>query len=166
MRNKRYTNVNFTKRVDHEEGLRPVRAGSEPARCARCGAVYVRRRWRWNDSPSALGSERAIRSVICPACRKGEPAPGGIVQMTGSYFASHGDDIVRLVENETQRAAEDNPLARIIKLQRRKDGVTILTTTEHLAQRLGHALEKAFHGDLRTVFSHENKFTRVFWKRD
>jgi hypothetical protein len=40
------------------------------------------------------------------------------------------------------------------------------TTTEHLAQRLGHALEKAFDGKVDYDFSHENKLARVTWRRD
>ncbi|MBK7599097.1 MAG: hypothetical protein IPJ07_11510 [Acidobacteria bacterium] len=69
--------------------------------------------------------------------------------------------------NEAERASEDNPLARIMGLDKEKDGaVTVRTTTEHLAQRLGHALEKAFSGDVRYDFSHENKLAHVWWKRD
>jgi hypothetical protein len=44
--------------------------------------------------------------------------------------------------------------------------LVISTTTEHLAQRLGHALEKAFDGEVRYHFSHENKLARVYWHRD
>jgi hypothetical protein len=43
--------------------------------------------------------------------------------------------------------------------------LVVKTTTEHLAQRLGHALEKAFDGDVCYDFSHENKFARVYWER-
>lgn len=47
------------------------------------------------------------------------------------------------------------------------DGRLMLsTTTEHLAQRLGHALEKAFDGKVDYDFSHENKLARVTWRRD
>jgi hypothetical protein len=42
----------------------------------------------------------------------------------------------------------------------------VTTTTEHLAQRLGHALQKAYRGHVRFDFSHENKFARVYWHRN
>jgi len=69
--------------------------------------------------------------------------------------------------NEAKRAGQDNPLARILKLQE-SDGhkLTVATTTEHLAQRLGHAVEKAFGGQVRYNFSHENKIARVSWHRN
>jgi hypothetical protein len=44
--------------------------------------------------------------------------------------------------------------------------LTVTTTTEHLAQRLGHAVEKAFGGNADYDFSHENKLARVSWRRD
>lgn len=44
--------------------------------------------------------------------------------------------------------------------------MTITTTTEHLAQRLGHALARSFAGKVRYGFSHDNKVTHVWWRRD
>jgi hypothetical protein len=44
--------------------------------------------------------------------------------------------------------------------------VVVTTTTPHLAQRLGHALEKAFSGRVHYDFSHENPLARVWWRRD
>jgi hypothetical protein len=46
------------------------------------------------------------------------------------------------------------------------DDVLITTTTEHLAIRLGRALEKAFDGRVLYGFSHENKLAHVWWHRD
>jgi len=70
------------------------------------------------------------------------------------------------LRNEAERGAQDNPLARIMAWESAEDELVISTTTEHLAQRLGHALEKAFDGLVRYDFSHENKLARVYWERD
>jgi hypothetical protein len=66
-----------------------------------------------------------------------------------------------------REAAENNTLARILGWKR-GDGhkLIVTTTTEHLAQRLGHALKKAFCGEVQYDFSHENKLARVSWKRE
>ena len=166
---KRYTNVTFTKRVDHEAGRhRGPRAMSEPALCRACGAVYVNRRWKSALGPvSALYKQRPARLVVCPAClqmRNGTPR--GFVYLDGSFYVTHRQEIEQLLRNEAARAEADNPLARIMKFTRGKDHkLTISTTTEHLAQRLGHALEKAFAGHAQYVFSHENKLARVKWER-
>jgi hypothetical protein len=106
--------------------------------------------------------------TVCPACeqkRSGEPR--GFVYLDGDFFVAHHEEIEQLLRNEAERAAEDNPLARIMEWKR-GDGhkLTVTTTTEHLAQRLGHALEKAFGGIVHYDFSHENKLARVNWQRD
>ena len=165
--NKRYTNVTFTKRVDREAGRhRPPKGQSEPAVCLGCGAVYTKRRWVLGDG---LSSEHFImpRLTVCPACkRQQDGAPSGYLHASGFFLALHHDEIEHLLRNEAARAAEDNPLGRIIDWQDKTNSLTLTTTTEHLAQRLGHALEKAFHGEVNYDFSHENKLARVSWHRD
>jgi len=42
----------------------------------------------------------------------------------------------------------------------------VTTTTEHLAKHFGRALKRAYTGDVRYDFSHENKLARVYWHRD
>jgi hypothetical protein len=87
--------------------------------------------------------------------------------LDGAFFADHYEEIEHLLLNEGRRAAEDNPLARIMEWKRGEGHkLTVTTTTEHLAQRLGHALEKAFGGSADYDFSHENKLARVNWQRE
>jgi hypothetical protein len=121
----------------------------EPAACADV---------RWHPS---------VR-ILCPACKQiEEGVPAGFVYLDGNFLAEHGEDLQRLLRNEAKRAEEDNPLARILKIDNRdSERLTVETTTEHLAQRLGHALEKAYGGDVHYGFSHENKIARVWWHRD
>lgn len=170
MRSKKpYTNSTFTKRVDYDAGRhRPPRAMSEPSVCEDCGAVYANRRWTAKDSESGDTKHqhwRAAQVTICPACRQSEPR--GFVFLDGDFIPAHRKEIQQLIRNEAARAAEDNPLGRIIKSKSGEGHkLVVTTTTEHLAQRLGHALEKAFGGAIRYDFSHENKLARVHWQRD
>jgi len=170
--NKKYTNATFTKRVDHEAGRhRTLRAPGEPQTCEDCGAVYANRRWTAANKETVNDKRkhwRPAQLTVCPACtqiRSGEPK--GFVYLDGSFSVTHHDEIEQLLRNEALRAAEDNPLARIMECKR-GDGhnLTVTTTTEHLAQRLGHALEKAFGGNTHYDFSHENKLARVNWLRE
>jgi hypothetical protein len=169
---KPFTNTTFTKRVDHEAGRhRPKRAGKEPAVCTSCGAVYASRRWTTAIvDRETRGPEfrRPRRLTTCPACKqKVGGTPSGFVCLEGAFVGMHGDEIERLLRNEAGRAAEDNPLARIMSWQKDKEGkLRLTTTTEHLAQRLGHAVAKAFAGKVNYDFSHENKLARVTWRRD
>lgn len=169
---KKQTTQTYTKRVDHIAGShRPPQAMAEPAVCQICGDVYADRRWA---KPGAEGygekhrQFRAAALVVCPACkRQADNVPSGYVHISGSFLAAHHDEITRLLHNEAERAAEDNPLARIMESEEEAgDHLTITTTTEHLAQRLGHALEKAYDGEVRYDFSHENKLAHVYWQRN
>ena len=144
---------------------------SEPAVCKECGAVYASRRWTAARSTSTKSQDAHLRPAqltLCPACkqqRTGEPR--GFVFLDGDFFSAHGEEIEQLLRNEAERAAADNPLARTMEFKRGGGHkLTITTTTEHLAQRLGHALEKAFDGSVHYDFSHENKLARVSWRRD
>lgn len=170
--NKPFTNATFTKRVDHDGGRhRTGRARSEPAICKECGAVYANRRWTAAQDTADNKNHQRRRSAqltICPACKQaagGEPR--GFVYLDGAFVVGHREEIENLMLNEAKRAGEDNPLARILELKER-DGhkLTVTTTTEHLAQRLGHAVEKAFGGEVQYNFSHENKIARVSWQRE
>lgn len=166
--NKPFTNKNFTKRVDHEGGRHRIRrAMSEPAICNECGAIYANR--RWTAVQNTVGQRHpTLHMTVCPACKQAaDGEPRGFVYLDGAFLVEHRKEIENLMLNEAKRAGEDNPLARILAL---KPGnghkLTVTTTTEHLAQRLGHAVEKAFGGEVHYNFSHENKISRVSWQRE
>ncbi len=169
---KKYTNQTITKRVDHEAGRHHTKhASAEPAVCKVCGDVYANRRWSLPDPERKSEKHPHFRpalQVVCPACqRQQDNVPSGYLYLTGAFLAAHREEIEQLLHNEVERTAQDNPLARIINWEREgPEKVTLTTTTEHLAQRLGHALEKAYDGEVRYDFSHENKLARVYWHRE
>lgn len=170
--NKRYTNQTFTHRVDHEAGKHREDAGRpEPAVCEGCGNVYVDRRWALpGTSIESLKHPnfRPAAVVLCPACEIEKAGiAAGYVHLEGRFMLEHWVEIERLLLNETARALVDNPLGRIMGIESDDEGrTTVRTTTEHLAQRLGHALEKAYDGEVRYDFSHENKLAHVWWSRE
>ena len=133
--------------------------------------MYAGRRWTAASSTSTNSPGEHLtppQLTLCPACkqqRSGEPR--GFVFLDGDFVSAHTEEIEQLLRNEATRAAEDNPLARTMEFKRGDSHkLTVTTTTEHLAQRLGHALEKAFDGSVHYDFSHENKLARVSWRRD
>ncbi|HEX4945216.1 MAG TPA: BCAM0308 family protein [Blastocatellia bacterium] len=165
---KKYTTQTYTKRVDYTAGShRLPQAMAEPAVCKICGDVYADRRWTLPEAQRAQQT-RPTREVVCPACkRQADNLPSGYVYLVGAFLRQHFTEITQLLQNEAARAASDNPLARIMELtQEGAEQLTITTTTEHLAQRLGHAVNKAYDGAVRYDFSHENKLARVYWRRD
>ena len=169
---RKYTNATFTRRVDHEAGRhRSFRAPTEPRVCKACGAVYSKRRWSIADSREGEIQQKHRQPAplaVCPAClQQSTGEPRGFVFLDGAFFVSHHEEIEQLLRNEADRAAVNNPLARIMEWKRGNGhNLTVTTTTEHLAQRLGDALEKAYGGETHYDFSHENKLARVNWSRE
>lgn len=168
---KRYSNQTFTKRVDHEGGLhKTARKLAEPAACKVCSAVFSD--GRWIDAGTAReGTKhkhwRPAMLVTCPACKQIESGVvGGYVSLSGTFLTEHRTEILNLIEHEAKRALDDNPLSRIMNRRDSAGQMVIETTTEHLAQRLGHALQKAYSGHVLYDFSHENKVARINWHRD
>ena len=168
---KRYTNTTFTHRPDHDGGRHKTpRGAAEPVLCAGCGAIYAKKRWSHSDTAKVRAAGRAGQPIdirICPGCRRRNAGvPHGFVHVDGEFVTPHRDEILRLLHNEVARAAEDNPLAQVLDWgEDGMGGLLVTTTTEHLAIRLGQALEKAFDGKVLFGFSHENKLAHVWWHR-
>jgi hypothetical protein len=94
----------------------------EPALCPQCGVVYHRGRWQRAPRP-----EKA-HEHLCPACQRiKDRYPAGYVKLSGN-FATHRDEIRRLVQNEEQREAADHPLQRIMDIMDNGGVITITTT--------------------------------------
>jgi hypothetical protein len=167
--NKRYSNVTFTKRVDYEGGAhRPPRAPKGALVCKTCGAVYTKRRWVLGSEYRAYLARGTARPAICPACdMQAKGQVGGYLRLEGAFVNPHRAELERLLKREAGRAAEDNPLGRILRLEHDPAGaLTVATTTEHLVERLGRAVHRAFGGTIDFGFSHNDKFARATWRRD
>jgi NMD protein affecting ribosome stability and mRNA decay len=166
---KKYTNLTFTKRVDHEAGHNTDKRISEPAICEECGAIYTKGRWTLDEKVLDDDPFNKIepQKTTCPACVQIKTGiPAGFVYIKGNFFNEHKEEIENLLKNEEEKIGLTNPLARIMEFKRSKKRMTITTTTEHLAQHFGRVLKNAYSGDVRYDFSHENKLARVYWERE
>jgi hypothetical protein len=169
MNEKRYTNQTFTRRVDHDGGThRPRQKMKGAAHCAACGAVYSNGKWSSKEAAGAGAVEAAgLKPTICPGCYQVEnELPGGYLNVTGSFLREHNAEVSNLIANEVREAQDENPLSQVVKQEESDGKMVVETTTEHLAQRLGHALKRAYAGAVTYDFSHENKVVRVSWHRD
>jgi NMD protein affecting ribosome stability and mRNA decay len=133
-------------------------AFADPTACERCGAVYTRKTWRRRDmDPELLG--RASWDV-CPACR--QEAGGeffGLVEVRGALEPGKREEVERRIRSVAARAEFTQPQRRVIDVRSTDGGLEVLTTSQKLAHRLAHELQKAFGG--RTGYSWSDRDGRL-----
>jgi hypothetical protein len=154
---------------DYGDPYVPPTHYEEGTRCPECRAIYHDQHWTLDQAVAVrLTVERERQPlVVCPACRKTDGKdPGGILTMTGGFWQEHRAEILSLIRNEEQRTLETKPHERLLQIREEGEHLTVWTTNEKLAQRLGRALEKAYDGELEYQWPVDNKLVRVNWRRD
>lgn len=152
----------------HQEDPYLLRSAyKEPTVCPTCKLIYHNKRWFWDDKLIKELEKQGADYQKCPACRKIEDRyPMGILHISGEFAGAHKEDILRLLKNEEKRAMEKNPLERVISTKENKKGIiSIETTTESLALRMGRVLTRAYAGEVEYKFSDTQKLVRVEWRR-
>ena len=145
----------------HGEGLKNV------AVCTGCRSFYWNKRWYLKEEDATRLTRDMVRSdVLCPACqRMRDDNPAGIATFTGSYLVAHEDDILNTIRNVEEKARAKNALSRIMEIGQEGNVLTVRTTDEKLAERLGKDIYKAHSGQLEFQWSKEANFVRVNWNR-
>ena len=135
--------------------------------CKGCHAIYKEKKWFIDEELYKTNiKKKTARIVTCPACLKIEDNfPSGVVTLGGGFLKNHEDEILNLVRNEGERSLRDNPLERIMSINKIKGRIEIQTTNEKLAQKIGKAVYKAYSGELEYKWSEDDKFVRVNWNR-
>ncbi len=137
--------------------------------CPRCGAVYDGH--RWIPEPDAeLKRDLAKKSHemrLCPGdVRLQKRQVEGIVTLKGAFMESHRDEIANLVNRVAREGRRRNVSARIFEVVEDDRGIVIETSDEHLAERMGKEVQKAFKGNLEIKWQEKDTFARVVWQRD
>lgn len=141
----------------------------EMAICRKCHAIYHKKRWFVNEDVYEKNiNKKTTQKVLCPACQKiKDKYPGGLLTLKGSFIKEreNRNEILNLVKNEEARAKGINPLERIIEIKKKAAEITVATTNEKLAQKIGRAIYKAHKGKIKYNWSHDIKLLRVDWER-
>ena len=130
----------------------------EPTVCKTCGALFHKGRWTWGTKPTGADE------IVCPACLRIEDKnPKGFVTLKGAYKDQHRDQVMGLIHNAEAQEKKEYPLARIMTIENRAEGLVVLTTDTHLPRRIGEALKHAHHGELELQYDKDEDFIRVTW---
>lgn len=135
--------------------------------CPKCKSVFKDKRWFIDESlAEELLEAENVPKLLCPGCRKvQEKFAMGYLYLSGKFWETHKEDIMKLIQNEYEKARGLNPLHQIINIYDEEEATVIETTTDHLAERFGRAIYRAYKGDLEFKWSKGEKLVRVYWNR-
>jgi len=137
--------------------------------CPECGAIYDGHRWVTEPSKELLRklAKSKKEKALCPGCVRIEKQQvEGVVTLKGAFMDSHLDEVENLVNRVAKNGWHQNVSARIFEIKLEGGGLVIETTDEHLAERIGKEVEKAFKGDLKIKWQKKDRFVRVSWHRE
>ena len=133
---------------------------AEPTACTECNSVYLEGRWTWYEPPVNANK------IVCPACQRiAAKYPAGYLELRGSFFKTHQEEMLNLIHNEEKQEKGAHPLERIMDIQEEGEQVMITTTGIHIARRIGEAISNAYQGDLSFTYGDGEKTIRVSWSR-
>lgn len=137
--------------------------------CPRCGAVRLDDHWV-AEPDAKLQAELAKKKrqdELCPGdLRLDRRQVDGIVTLKGGFLVSHRDEIVNLINRVARDVRRRNVAARLYEAVEENSSLSIETTDEHLAERIGKEVERAFKGTLEIKWQKKDSFARVTWQRD
>lgn len=147
--------------------LRTLPPPQQPTLCPRCGAVYRNKTWRRSSARPARGLTGQPARTICPACAQvAEGCYRGRVLLRGALVTTEEEAVRRRIANVATRARFTQPERRVVSIHREGDGLELRTTSEKLAHRIVHELEKAFGGRASYVWSHRERSLLAVWNSD
>lgn len=160
--------ANTTKRSANDPHHAPSGVAGE-LYCTTCGAVHHHKRWTLDaETVSRVRADPSAEATRCPGCEQvANRQFDGEVILESPFLATHGQDIMRLMQHVEQEVRErSNPLARIGEIHWEGEKLTAYTVSPHLADRLGKAVQKAYRGELKTQHADRSRFQRVKWHRE
>lgn len=134
--------------------------------CPRCEAIYYGKAWHHNKytQRELKDMHKKIKSSLCPVCRMedGKVCEGFIV--FENIPKEKREDMLRLIEHAGERAYKTDVLDRILKIEKKGDGVQVYTSENQLAVKIAKQVQRAFKGKLKIEWAHPTGPVRIFWK--
>jgi hypothetical protein len=146
----------------------PQKGYEEHTLCPVCNAIYHKKRWVFDPKLlKELKKNKDFITHICPADKKiKDKYAMGKVYLSGAFIDEHTDEIIKVIKNEEKKAKENNPLDRLISLQKQDGSIYAETTSDALAMRIGHHLKKSYKGSSEEFkFRQGDKFVEIRWTR-
>ncbi len=125
--------------------------------CPDCEAVYYYKSWHHNlENYPNLNESKDVNFFICPACKmiKSKQYEGEVIIENTPLGIK--EEIKNLISKFGETAWKKDPLDRIISVKEKGKKLTILTTENQLAQKLGKKISKVFGKKHKIEISHSD----------
>jgi NMD protein affecting ribosome stability and mRNA decay len=151
-------------RTESRPRVASIKSYAERTICPDCGAFYAHRVWRFPVAISIAGPQGIAAEARCPACSQVSAVRGfGEVEVRGSISPALETAIRQRTRNVARRAAFTQPERRLVEIRRDDSGMTIVATSQKLAHRITHELQKAFGGHATYSWSDRDGGLRSRW---
>jgi hypothetical protein len=145
---------------DRQDTYKDREKPREPTVCNGCGAVFFEGRWSWVKAPP--GAHKAV----CPACQRiADRFPAGRIEIGGTFFKEHRDEIVHLMRHVEASEKKERPLERIMAIADDGEQTIVTTTGIHVARRIGESLSSSYQGEFDYHYGDGEDSIRVTWSR-
>lgn len=132
----------------------------EPTVCPTCKAVFHKGHWTWSVPPPEA------HETLCPACHRiHDKYPKGLLTLKGIFPRQELEQVMGLLKNTESKENKEHPLARIMNIEEKPEGLVVSTTDTHLPRQIGEALQHAYHGKLDLHYDKDEEFVRVTWTK-
>jgi hypothetical protein len=136
---------------------------ADPSVCEICGSVYSARTWRHRRVPEK--SLSTVAWTVCPACKQLKSGKYfGRVLIRGCDQLPNLPEIRARIANVERRAEFTQPQRRIVASISYGSTLVVLTTSQKLAHRIAHELQKAFGGKTRYTWSDMDGALNAVWE--
>jgi len=149
--------------------------------CPKCGSIYYDKKWYAPEELARHLAKRAelkevnfakwltkakqvARETLCAADRQGKDNSEGVVILKG-LRPGLKEQVMRLVKNIDREGRKNDVEDKILSIEDHGEEVTIYTSENQLAHRMGNQIASAFKkGKLQIKFSDREDATRVYWQ--
>lgn len=134
--------------------------------CHECRAVYDGNIWHPFEQLNPKTIDQ-LKISICPACHEQiDHVSDGVLHIKGIGIEQHRQEILNIIHNSGKQAEEKDVLDRIERVSEDNE-ITVYTTKNQLAVRIGKKLASAYKGGrLDIKWSKTDKPVDVVWVYD
>lgn len=152
------------KRYAYDQGKRNLK---DVLICRYCNAIYEDKHWVSLEKLKLKFIDK-LKPGVCPACHEEHShISDGVLKLRGSFISQHRAEIENTILNLGKTAEQKDILNRIERIETQPDALTIYTTKNQLAVKIGKKIDSSHKGGKLIIkWSKNDKPVEVTWNKE